>query len=144
MLGYADADHIEVLEATDGGYRNTVHEPDHFAYDPEYQGHLCGVLSGLYDPPLELIGVWHKHNSVNPLPFSRADEGIHRQLLKGGYPCLSILFEKEAGGESSYRVRVFLLSHDGTHRDVTDIAAWDATGPCPGLPLCKTGKEEKG
>ena len=125
LLGHADENRIEVLEATYAGFLNVVREPDQFAYDPEYQVHLCSILSGLYDPPLELIGVWHKHNCINPLPFSQDDEAIHRQLLENGSPCLSILFEKEADETGSYRVRVFLLSSDGAHSDVTDIAAWE-------------------
>ena len=123
LLGYADAAHIEVLEATDGGYQNTVHEPDCFAYDVAYEEHLCGILSELYDPPLQLVGLWHKHNAIGIPHFSRADEAMHRQLLEGAaHPCLSLLFEKEQG--SCYDVHVFLLSAENEPADITDRTVW--------------------
>lgn len=127
LLGYADAQRVVVLEATDSGYRNTIHEECCFSYDAEYEEHICGVLSELYDPPLDLVGVWHKHNSTASVPFSGADEKIHEQLLQGGTPRLSILYEKESGEEPRYRVRVFCLSRGGDHRDRTDETVWEKT-----------------
>lgn len=120
LLGYFRTEgEIFVLEATDGGYQNTVHEPDCFQYDVAYEDHLCEILSGLYRPPLELVGLWHKHNERSDPPFSNADENMHRQLLEGtSDPGLSILFEKL--GEKNYGLRVFLLSQSGAHTDVTD------------------------
>lgn len=126
LLGYSGPDGITILEATDGGYRDTIHEPDCFEYDAAYEEHLCGVLSLLYDPPLTLVGVWHKHNDAHEVPFSRADEAIHRQLLENEWPCLSVLFEVTGcGEETDYRARVFLLAQDGKHRDVTALTHWE-------------------
>lgn len=128
LLGYADEQRVYVLEATDSGYREAVHEQDCFAYDAEYEEHLCGVLSELYEPPLDVIGVWHKHNFAANVPFSRADETIHAQLLQSGGARLSILFEKEEDDEPRYRARVFLLSRSGDHFELTDRAAWSGLG----------------
>lgn len=121
---------VAVVEATDPGYENTIREPACFGYDPAYQEHLCQVLSGLYDPPLELVGVWHKHNRRGTRPFSLADERMHRQLMENGGPCLSVLFEKEG---PLYGVRVFALNPAGPHADVSAATAWQ--DPATARPL---------
>lgn len=120
LLGYVQEQHIQVLEATDAGYRDAVHEADCFAYDAAYEEHLCHVLSSLYDPPLELAGVWHKHNSVSEIPFSNADEAIHRQLLEEQNDGLSILFEKEQDQPTTYRLRCFWLTRGAPYLEITD------------------------
>ena len=122
LLGYSDGEKevIQVLEATDSGYQNTVHEENVFEYDSEYVEHMCVILSELYDPPLELEGVWHKHNSVCVTHFSRADEEMHRQLLEiTSHPCVSILYEKIDKKEAvedikeEYILYVLGLKHGG-------------------------------
>lgn len=120
LLGYAHEACIEVMEATDAGYRNMIHEQDCFAYDAEYQVHLCSVLSALYDPPLELVGVWHKHNCASRIPFSNADEQIHRQLLQEHEKGLSILLEKEQNQPATYRLRCFWLTRGAPYLEITD------------------------
>lgn len=124
LLGYADAVHIAVLEATDGGYQDTIHEPGCFAYDAAYEEHLCSVLSELYDPPLQLVGLWHKHNAAGIPHFSRADEDMHRQLIENtAHPCLSLLFEKES--DDCYEAHVFLLTAENEPADLTDHTTWE-------------------
>lgn len=133
LLGYSESENgLFVLEATDSGYQNTVHTVGSFQYDNAYEEHLCNFLSQLYQPPLTLVGVWHKHNSAhsgNELPFSHADELIHRQLMESHHSCISILFEKtnESGNDIHYNARVFLLSSHGKHRDITNGTVWDDT-----------------
>ena len=130
LLGYSEPESgISILEATDSGYQNTIHTPGSFQYDTTYEEHLCNLLSLLYQPSLQLVGVWHKHNSAHPsdsLPFSSADEEIHRQLMENSYPCVSVLFEKTSKGKDSihYDTRIFLLSPNGKHRDITDVTVW--------------------
>lgn len=130
LLGYSEPESgISILEATDSGYQNTIHTPGSFQYDITYEEHLCSLLSLLYQPHLQLVGVWHKHNSAHPndsLPFSSADEKIHRQLMENSYPCVSVLFEKTNKGKDSihYNTRIFLLSSNGKHRDISDVAVW--------------------
>lgn len=120
LLGYSGTLHgISVLAATDGGYQGVIHEPNCFQYDAAYEAHICRIISELYDPPLELVGLWHKHNQKAVPLFSCADEDMHRQLLESAdFPCLSILFERREEGD--YDVRVFLLKKSGEHEDVTE------------------------
>ena len=130
LLGYSEpgAD-VLILEATDSGYRDVIHEIGCFQYDIAYEEHLCSLLSQLYQPSLQLVGVWHKHNSVhadNIIPFSSADENMHRQLMDNDWPCVSVLFEKssEQSDEICYKSTVFLLSLDGDHQDITGGVSW--------------------
>lgn len=131
LLGYSEPGHgVLILEATDSGYRNVIHEAGCFQYDIAYEEHLCGLLRQLYQPSLQLIGVWHKHNSVhsgNAIPFSGADENMHRQLMENSWPCISILFEKSSDHNEDirYKASVFLLSADGAHQNITDSTIWD-------------------
>ena len=131
LLGYYKPEKgIFVLEATDSGYQDVIHEVGCFQYDTAYEEHLCGILSSLYKPPLQLVGVWHKHNSVHSdvgLPFSHADEDMHNQLMKNGCPCVSILFEKNniSDLEVRYKTSVFWLSADGQHQEITEITTWN-------------------
>lgn len=130
LLGYSEAENgISILEVTDSGYQNTIHTLGSFQYDTAYEEHLCNFLSQLYQPPLQLIGVWHKHNSAHrddALPFSYADENMHQQLMENRCPCVSILFEKISKEQKNthYRTRIFLLSPSGKHQDITDTAVW--------------------
>ena len=115
LLGYSEGQKgVSILEATDGGYEDTLHEPFSFQYDSQYVAHMSMVLSELYTPPLDIVGVWHKHNSTSFVPFSRADEKIHEQLLwQNSHPCFSILFEKlekSQPGREMYQMRLFELT----------------------------------
>lgn len=136
LLGYSEtgAD-ILILEATDSGYRDVIHETGCFQYDIAYEKHLCSLLSQLYQPPLQLVGVWHKHNLAhanNIIPFSSADENIHRQLMENDCPCISILFEKssEQNENVHYKASVFLLSIGGEHQNITKAVIWDKNPYC--------------
>lgn len=42
-------------------------------YDADYEEHLCSYLSDLYEAPLELVGVWHKHNRLGSSPVPSLD-----------------------------------------------------------------------
>ena len=133
LLGYSESENdLFILEATDSGYQNTVHTIGSFQYDNAYQEHLCNLLSQLYQPPLTLVGVWHKHNSAHSgddFPFSYADEMIHNQLMESHHSCVSILFEKtsESRNNIHYNTRIFLLSPHGKHCDITSTTVWGDT-----------------
>lgn len=133
LLGYSDADRgVFVAEAADGGYRNALREPCSFQYDEEYVAHVCAIVSALYTPPLDVVGIWHKHNCAGPVPFSQADEAMHAQLQdQSPFPCLSVLFEKtdDTGPDGArYDVRVFALGRPA-HTDVSRQTRWlDAPG----------------
>ena len=127
LLGYSNPEMVQVLEATDGGYQKVLHAEQAFSYDIDYETHMCHILGELYDPALDIVGVWHKHNEMSAIPFSRADEKMHRQLMEASQaPCLSILFEKREETielEANYNARVFLLKNS-EHEDVSDFAVW--------------------
>lgn len=128
LLGYAKAGSpVKVLEATDGGV-NAVRGEHFFRYDEEYEEHICGIISEMYKPPLQIVGVWHKHNSACRTPFSRADENIHQQLVRQNpHPCVSVLFEKtfrRTGGRIRYRARIFLLEKSGAYTDAGSGKVW--------------------
>ncbi len=131
LLGYINTtDSIYILEATDSGYKNVIHEAGRFKYDIEYELHICNYLSRLYNPPLQIVGVWHKHNIINKskdLPFSSSDKKIHQQILENSNSCISILFEKEFGNDNEiqYNMRVYLFYNNGKHIDITDFINWD-------------------
>ena len=122
LLGYSETDQsIRVLEATDGGY-DAIRESHEFQYDAKYVEHICGVLAGLYEPELQIVGMWHKHNYASEPPFSRTDEEMHQQLMDiQGHPCLSVLFEKkmDTADACDYDMRMFLLDQKGRHQEVT-------------------------
>lgn len=119
LLGYEVKNKILVVEATDSGF-HAIHEEHTFVYDQEYEQHFCETISCLYEPPLKLVGLWHKHNQFGgEWPFSYADEEMHEQLLTlCGSHCLSILFERQDA--ENYAMRVFSLTHDGEHVEVTN------------------------
>lgn len=130
LLGYSATDnaYIQVLEATDGGYQHTVHEKNAFEYDQAYEVHISNVLASLYDPPLDIVGVWHKHNHSCITHFSDSDEKIHEQLIQEApYPCLSVLYEKSSEINTCckrYQVYVCLLTKNG-QEDVSRIVEWE-------------------
>lgn len=134
LLGYSELGNgVLILEATDSGYQDVIHEVGCFQYDIAYEEHLCGLLSQLYQPSLQLVGVWHKHNSVHSnstIPFSGADEDMHHQLMENDCPCISILFEKSSAHNENvcYKASVFLLSTNGEHQNITEFTIW--ANPC--------------
>lgn len=146
LLGYSEAgSDIHILEATDSGYQNVIHEMSCFQYDTAYEAHLCHILSQLYQPPLQLVGVWHKHNSVHSdhdIPFSSADEKMHRQLMQNDGPCISLLFEKSSGQSKKirYKASVFLLCSNGDHQNISDSTVWDKI--LSSFPLTCGGQED--
>ena len=128
LLGYADIQQgVVVMEATDGGHQNVIHEPCCFQYDNTYAMHICTILAELYTPPLDVVGIWHKHNSPCPVAFSNADENLHAQLFRQfAHPCLSILFEKTSDSENNqiqYDMRVFELN-SSKHIDISQQVEW--------------------
>lgn len=118
LLGYYDEENclLQVLEATDGG-QQAVREAGAFMYDTEYVQHVAGLLAELYQPPLQVIGVWHKHNHAYEPPFSEADKCMHRELLQSMEARgVSILFQKIE--EEQYRMGTFWLEVPDICREV--------------------------
>lgn len=49
-----------IVEAVDPGI-NTVNQHSYFEYDGKYVNHLCSKLSKIYNYPLTILGIWHRH-----------------------------------------------------------------------------------
>ena len=60
FLGYRNADVWYVIEAIDPGPKSTF-QVAYFEYDSKYVNHLANKIARLYGRPLELVGLWHRH-----------------------------------------------------------------------------------
>ena len=119
LLGYATAHELQVLEAIDGGYNEVVREPGRFIYNADYANHLCNILSMLYTPQLELVGVWHKHNHSFAPSFSYEDHIMHKKLLMSvQHAICSILFQKQDAATNEYVMRTYVIGESGLHNEV--------------------------
>ena len=74
--------------------------------------YYASLLMDLYEEPVHVIGIWHKHNhNYNP-PFSEEDNLVHQRLVEQTEnDILSILFQKEP--EGSYVMKVFRYNRKG-------------------------------
>ncbi len=127
LLGYADESAVRVLEATDGGPAAVLRTPFEFGMDEAYQQHAGTVLSQLYTPALQVVGLWHKHNNTcgGAAPFSQPDIALHRQLMQSAAgPCVSVLFQKltDDAQACSYDLRAFVLEDSDGLTELQDIA----------------------
>ena len=111
LLGYVSETELKIVEAIDGGYKKVIREAGRFRYDIEYVEHLCEIISTLYSPPLELVGVWHKHNHSDSPMFSYEDCNIHHELLSiTQHKICSILFQKQPNNLSEYAMHTYIVS----------------------------------
>ena len=60
FLGRYTDETFYVVETIDPG-PNSVFEVAYFEYDVNYVNHLINKISRLYEPQLDLIGLWHRH-----------------------------------------------------------------------------------
>lgn len=99
LLGYLYKNRICVLEAIDGGPQKVASKSS-FYFDYEYVQHVSAKISNLYNPPLVLVGMWHKHNSFHEDPFSKDDENMHKKLFSlVNRSVASILFQYIENGK---------------------------------------------
>lgn len=75
FLGYRDSDTWYIVEAIDPGPKSTF-QIAYFEYDTNYVNHLVNKIARLYDKPLELIGLWHRHPGSFD-QFSGTDDGTN-------------------------------------------------------------------
>lgn len=80
LLGYRQGDVYLVVEATDCG-PNAECKENSVVFDEKYLNHMVMVLSGLYESPLEVLGVWHKH-PYSFDEFSNDDINVSNDLVK--------------------------------------------------------------
>ena len=75
LLGKLQDDEWYVIEAIDPGPKS-VFQVAYFEYDQQYTQHLINKIANLYDVPLSLIGLWHRHpGSLDQ--FSSTDDGTN-------------------------------------------------------------------
>ena len=99
LLGYLHRNRICVLEAVDGGPQKVASKSS-FCFDHEYVQYVSTKISNLYNPPLVLVGMWHKHNSFHEHPFSEDDENMHKEMyLLANGSVTSILFQHTQNGK---------------------------------------------
>lgn len=120
LLGYRTPDSLIIHEAIDGGYTNVKREQGQFAFDHQYVNHVCNYVANLYNPALELLGYWHKHNHSDDPPFSTEDiethEILYEKLKRTG---CSILFQKNTKDNNSYIMRVFLFKTGSDYYEIS-------------------------
>jgi proteasome lid subunit RPN8/RPN11 len=90
LLGHHHKGQWRVIESIDPG-PNSRFSPTTFEYDTAYVNHLARKMSGLYEQPLRLIGLWHRHPGSFDR-FSGEDDQTNRryaeQSADGAISCL--------------------------------------------------------
>lgn len=106
LLGKLINNDYYIVEAIDAGI-NTVKTSYSVICDSKYLTHMHNTLSALYEPKLDVVGLWHKHNNnINP-PFSSEDVISHNNIMKlfEINNTISILFQKQ--NEEFYVMKVY-------------------------------------
>ena len=75
LLGYRDGNDWLVVESIDPG-PNSTFQVAFFEYDQPYVNHLANRIVRLYERPLEVIGLWHRHPGSFDR-FSDTDDGTN-------------------------------------------------------------------
>lgn len=75
LLGYRDGNDWLVVESIDPG-PNSTFQVAFFEYDQSYVNHLANRVVRLYERPLEVIGLWHRHPGSFDR-FSDTDDGTN-------------------------------------------------------------------
>jgi proteasome lid subunit RPN8/RPN11 len=80
FLGHYRKDTWYVIESVDPGPLS-VFSTAYFEYDTAYINRLVNKLNKIYDEPLRVIGLWHRHpGSMNT--FSQTDDGTNAQYAQ--------------------------------------------------------------
>ena len=75
LLGHRDGNDWLVVESIDPG-PNSTFQVAFFEYDQSYVNHLANRIVRLYERPLEVIGLWHRHPGSFDR-FSDTDDGTN-------------------------------------------------------------------
>lgn len=84
FLGHRDGDTWYVLESIEPGPKS-VFTPSYFEYDDKYVTYRANKVRRLYESPIELLGLWHRHPSLMKT-FSSTDDhtnATYSRLLGG-------------------------------------------------------------
>ncbi|MDO4169425.1 MAG: hypothetical protein Q4D45_05925 [Lachnospiraceae bacterium] len=100
---------IEAIEAGDDASRSA----GTLLCDEKNMIHMISTLVNIYDPQIDVIGVWHKHNNCNNPPFSDTDMELHKKIQGWiNSDVISILFQKI--DDSEYKMKVFFIDKQGS------------------------------
>ena len=80
FLGTVENDTWYIIETIDPGPKS-IFKVTYFEYDQKYTEHLINKIAKLYDKPLELIGLWHRHPCSFDV-FSQTDDGTNAKYAK--------------------------------------------------------------
>jgi hypothetical protein len=80
LLGQRIENHWHVIEAIDPG-PGSKFTPHTFEYDTEYVNHLSKKVASLYNAPLKLVGLWHRHPGSLDV-FSGTDDITNRRYAE--------------------------------------------------------------
>lgn len=78
FLGTVVDDNWYIIEAIDPG-PNSIFKVTYFEYDQKYTQHLINKIAKLYNEPLTLIGLWHRHPGSFDI-FSNTDDGTNKKF----------------------------------------------------------------
>ena len=116
LLGYNTGDTFKIVEAVDGGY-NASKSKTSYTCDTCYVEHVSNIVANLYEPSLEVVGVWHKHNSMHEEPFSDEDMLVHEKLINHlNSEMLSLLFQNIQ--EEIYVLRAYFVPMDELPKEI--------------------------
>jgi len=85
FIGHREGDTWYVIESIDPG-PNSIFRAAYFEYDKDYISHLVNKIVRLYEKPLSLIGLWHRHpGSLSTFSSTDDETNIdYARLNKGG------------------------------------------------------------
>jgi len=90
FLGCFEDDVCYVVETIDPGPKSTF-QVAFFEYDQPYTQHLINKVARLYQHPMTLVGLWHRHPGSYDV-FSSTDEGTnHRYAQLSTWGAVSVL-----------------------------------------------------
>lgn len=80
LLGYRDDSEWTVVESLDPG-PHSIHQLSYFEYDQAYVTHQVNRVRNYYEPPLDLLGLWHRHPGSFD-SFSGTDDGTNLSFAR--------------------------------------------------------------
>jgi len=77
LLGHFNNNKWYIVESIDPGPKS-VFSTVYFEYDETYVNHLANKINVLYNNPLKIMGLWHRHPGSMDV-FSSTDNGTHEK-----------------------------------------------------------------
>jgi len=117
FLGHFYNDKWYIIESIDPGPSSTF-SPAYFEYDEAYVNHLVNKINILYETPLRLIGLWHRHpGSMDS--FSSTDNETHAKFAGiNPYGVISALVNIDP----AFRITIYSIKTGSTVRGQLTIS----------------------